>query len=275
MRIAVITTSKDIASLNLQKQLLASTQFSTCNQKEKSHSTKIKNIEIELFCLDEFVLDATDLDERIKADVFIFLHKHRAEEGRPTLTVHPIGNFNLAEHGGKEKMLCPCPSFLFKSILKELMEAIKNSGYEATVEATHHGPYVHAPALFLELGSTEKEWQDEKGARLVCTALLNALENFDDKKENTQSVIVLGGGHYGHVPNKTMLETEYAVGHICPKHNLPHLDRAMLQQMMEKTIPKPEFAVLDWKGLGSEKQRILSLLTEMNIEFKRSDQFFR
>ena len=71
-----------------------------------------------------------------------------------------------------------------------------------------------------------------------------------------------------------MLKSDIAVGHICPKHNLETLDEEMLNQMLEKTLPKPEFVMLDWKGLGKEKQRILELLKNNNIKFERSDKFF-
>ena len=49
------------------------------------------------------------------------------------------------------------------------------------------------------------------------------------------------------------------------------LDKRMILQAIEKTIPKPDFILLDWKGLGKEKQRIVRLLDEMKIEYKRSD----
>ena len=72
-----------------------------------------------------------------------------------------------------------------------------------------------------------------------------------------------------------MLKSDYAVGHICPKHNLESLDEDMLKQLIDKTLPKPEFVILDWKGLGKEKQRILELLEKNSIKYERSDKFFK
>ena len=46
----------------------------------------------------------------------------------------------------------------------------------------------------------------------------------------------------------------------------------MLKQAIEKTYEKVDFVLLDWKGLGKEKQRIKSILEELNIEYKRTDQ---
>ena len=44
---------------------------------------------------------------------------------------------------------------------------------------------------------------------------------------------------------------------------------------MEKTLPKAKFVLLDWKGMGKEKQRILSILEKNDIKYERSDKFFK
>ncbi|MBU0615902.1 MAG: hypothetical protein KJ601_07455, partial [Nanoarchaeota archaeon] len=62
------------------------------------------------------------------------------------------------------------------------------------------------------------------------------------------------------------------IGHICPKYILPSLTKDMIEQAINKTLPKPSFAVLDWKGLGKDKSRLIEILKELNIEIKRSDQ---
>mgnify|MGYP001136811958 CR=1 FL=1 len=49
-------------------------------------------------------------------------------------------------------------------------------GYEVMYEATHHGPTdIPLPSCFIELGSTEKEWNDRIAARAVAQAVLDAL----------------------------------------------------------------------------------------------------
>ena len=69
-----------------------------------------------------------------------------------------------------------------------------------------------------------------------------------------------------------MLNSNLAVGHICAKYNLENLDENLIKQALEKIIPKPKFVLLDWKGLGKEKQRILDILDRNNIEYRRSDK---
>ena len=89
-----------------------------------------------------------------------------------------------------------------------------------------------------------------------------------------ESTFVIGGSHYNHIANKAMLNTNLAVGHICAKYNLENLDGGLIKEAMEKIIPKPKFVLLDWKGLGKEKQRILEMLEKNNIEYRRSDKVF-
>jgi D-tyrosyl-tRNA(Tyr) deacylase len=52
---------------------------------------------------------------------------------------------------------------------------------------------------------------------------------------------------------------------------LEKLDKEMILQSIERTKEKVDFILLDWKGLGTEKQRIVELLKNMNLEMGRSD----
>jgi D-tyrosyl-tRNA(Tyr) deacylase len=71
------------------------------------------------------------------------------------------------------------------------------------------------------------------------------------------------------MPNFMKLIDKYAFGHVCPKHQLVNLDESMIRQVLEKN--SVDDVILDWKGLGPEKNRIVTLLKEMKIEFKRAD----
>lgn len=272
MDIALISSTKDPASVNIKENLLNNYKFVKLENKFENNDVfgyLIEDKDIKLYTINSELIFTDDLDEKIDADVFVFLSKHSAEEGRASLTVHPIGNFGNNEKGGKEKTLCTCPSSLLKEIFIELSKNVDGSEYEATLESTHHGPFMEKPLLFIELGSNEKYWNDEEGANIYVKTLMNVLHDKDDSYEST---FVIGGSHYNHVANKVMLKTNFSVGHICPKYNLENLNEKMLEQAMEKSNAK--FVLLDWKGLGKEKQRILELLEKNNIEYKRSDKFF-
>ena len=141
--------------------------------------------------------------------------------------------------------------------------------YEITLEATHHGPYVEKPAVFIEIGSTEKEWSGRENGEIIAKAIINALSN----EGNSHKIAVgIGGPHYCSNFNKILLRTDIAVSHICPKYHLQDLNENLIKQSMEKTAEKVNFILLDWKGLGKEKQRILDILKNLSVEIKKTEQ---
>lgn len=206
-----------------------------------------------------------DFDQEIDADIFIFATTHRAASGKPSLTVHAIGNWDTADLGGQKKQLVPAPA----SLMKDLFLALKKRhNGDVTIEATHHGPFLKKPACFIEIGSSEKEWRDETLGKIVAEALAVVV----GKEKKYETVAFLGGGHYAPEANKILEETTYAIGHVCPKYKLVALDKDMLMQMHTKSLEKIQFFVLDWKGLGGEKGRLLKLLEELHIPWKKSSE---
>jgi D-aminoacyl-tRNA deacylase len=319
MNIAIISYSKDKASTNIKENLVNNFDFNGLDEKFDNNNifqTTIDNNIIKLYTISSEHIYTDDLDKKINADLFVFISKHSAVEGRPSLTCHPIGNFGKAEKGGKERTLCPVDSILLKNIFIELNKNSDDPDYEITMEATHHGPFMEKPVLFVEIGSTEKEWVDGNAGKVIAKSIINAIGKYNEestiikkfnekniinnnilekqsfsgrrksktfsskskinesKNNNYESVFVIGGGHYNYTANKTMLKSNLAVGHICAKYNLENLDEGLIKEAMEKTIPKPKFVLLEWKGLGKEKRRIVELLEKNNIKYERSDKFF-
>ena len=302
MNIALISSTQDTASANIRERLLENYKFAKAGIKfdgNEVYGCLANGRDIKLYTINTPLITRDGLDKKIEADVFLFISRHRADGGRASLTVHPIGNFGKAGAGGKDGQLgISSPEYL-KKILKELTKNIEGSEYEATVESTHHGPFMKKPALFVELGSNEKYWEDKEGAKIVAKSLMNAIGNannmnynesqsinkisnknnnkFESKNNgnnNYEAVFVVGGSHYSHVANKALLNSDFSVSHICPKHNFENLNTETLKQAMERSEPKASFVLLDWKGLGKEKQRILEMLEKNNIRYKRSDKFF-
>ena len=274
MNIALISSTQDTASANIRERLLENYKFAKAGIKfdgNEVYGCLANGRDIKLYTINTPLITRDGLDKKIEADVFLFISRHRADGGRASLTVHPIGNFGKAGAGGKDGQLgISSPEYL-KKILKELTKNIEGSEYEATLESTHHGPFMEKPALFVELGSNEKYWEDKEGAKIVAKSLMKVL---DSKNNNYEAVFVVGGSHYSHVANKALLNSDFSVSHICPKHNFENLNTETLKQAIERSEPKASFALLDWKGLGKEKQRILDLLKSNSIKFERSDKFF-
>ncbi len=295
MNIAIISSLEDKASVNIKENLINNFGFVKSEgqfDNNDVYQSILDDKNIKLYTINSKLIFSEDLDKKIDANLFIFISRHSAKDERKSLTVHVTGNFGKAEFGGKDRELCTAYCAFMKGILIELDKNSQNSEFEATMEATHHGPYLEKPVLFVEIGSSEKEWEDREAGSIVAKSMINAMKknnndnnnesinkNFNEqnnnKNTNYESVFVIGGSHYNHAANKVMLKSNLAVGHICAKYNLENLDETLIKKAMEKAVPKSKFVLLDWKGLGKEKQRILEILERNNIEFKRSDRFFK
>ena len=186
MGIAIISSTKDKASVNIKENLINNFSFNESEEQfdnnniyefAKNKNNAINNKNIKLYTINSELIFTDNLDKKINAGIFVFISKHRAQEDRASLTCHAIGNFGKAEHGGKDNALCYSDPILLKKLFIELNTNAEEP-YEATLEATHHGPYMEKPVLFVELGSNEKCWGDKNGGFLVAKSLMGALDKF-------------------------------------------------------------------------------------------------
>ncbi|MBT3324308.1 hypothetical protein HN681_03100 [archaeon] len=215
--------------------------------------------------VDKSCLDCENIDEEVEGDVYIFATTHKSEKGDVSLTVHAPGNFGKAELGGKDKELCVAPASLIKKMYLELKKRFEGV---VSLEVTHHGPFMKKPACFLEIGSSEKEWNDKELGKIIAEVLRDSL----GKEEKCKTLIGIGGNHYPHDFNKILDRTEYAIGHICPKYNLENLDENMLKQMLERNLEEVDLVAVDWKGLGQNKAKVKELLEKLNIKYKKTKE---
>jgi D-aminoacyl-tRNA deacylase len=156
-------------------------------------------------------------DAGLRPEAIVFLSKHKAASGRPALTVHPIGNYGPAEYGGQAGRLSPAAPALQSELLRALATRAVAHAYpaEVTFEVTHHGPLLTTPACFLELGSSEAQWGDAAGARIVAGALLDVVRS---GLPEYPIAIGLGGGHYGPRFTEATLTQCVHFGHLVPSH---------------------------------------------------------
>ncbi|MEM3092899.1 MAG: D-aminoacyl-tRNA deacylase [Candidatus Nitrosocaldus sp.] len=194
---------------------------------------------------------------------YIFLSRHRSESNKPTLTSHSTGNFSHASMGGNAREL----AYTYPSLQKcYMLNLYSNRGkvpnYDIVIEATHHGPTSLAkPVLFIEIGSSEKEWSDMDAVSVTCHSLLASIVNF---KEYSKKVgVALGGTHYPEKFTNLLIDSDIALASVASKHNLKHIDESMLRQMIAKSIEPVRYIILDWKGLGGEKDRIVNLVSSV------------
>lgn len=194
----------------------------------------------------------------LKADLLVYATIHQSASGTPSLTCHSPGNFGIAKDGGESHKLSIAPA----SYLREFFLALKkkNLDTEVTLEATHHGPTINRPVIFVEIGSGEEQWSDESLGKIMAETILEVFT----KEYEHKSCFVIGGGHYNPVAMKVNERTDYAVGHICPKHNIEHLTTKLVDEALEKTLPKADLIVVDWKGVGPHKDHIKQILEGKN-----------
>jgi len=191
-----------------------------------------------------------------------------------SLTVHAPGNWGKAEMGGKDGELCTAAATMIKQGLKELTTMVrdKNLDFDVIQEATHHGPYIEKPCMFIEIGSSEKDYQNEEAGKIIAATIMEIINS----QNNIKTAVGIGGVH--HTPNfkDIQVSSEVAIGHVCPKYMLAELNAERLAQAIEKTWPsKAELVVVDWKGLGEHKARILKLLEENGVEWKKAKEIKR
>jgi len=239
----ILYYEKDVAGENIVKIL-----------RENFNDQWIEKSEEEILYMNEWPFD--------EPSVCIVASRHKSESGMPSLTVHSPGNFGKAESGGSNRELSIAPALYLTDALKYLRENFSNLGYEISFEVTHHGPTAFDfPIMFIEVGSSEEQWKDIKACSAVAETIDKLIENKPDKR--LPVAIGFGGGHYC---RKFSRIEDYALGHICPKYNLPNIDEEMLQKMISRTFPGPEFTLVEKKGLGKEKRRILDLLNKTELE---------
>lgn len=267
----LVASKQDSASMTMANYLIHDKDFSVYDKKNNNEEyTSEVYKKIKLHISNESLLYIEDLDTKYPhSKAFIFLSKHRSESRIPTLTCHCTGNFADNPYGGNVRELAISYPYLQKRYLKEINNSkLALSYYQIVIEASHHGPTsLKKPVLFIEIGSTERQWIDRNAASIVCNCLLGILVNGLGQCEKVG--ICLGGTHYPSKFNKLLLESEFGLAAVAPKHNLESVDKDMLNQMIAKSIETVTHIIVDWKGLGKEKNRIMGLAEDTGLEVLR------
>ena len=179
-----------------------------------------------------------------KLEELIFLSRHAAVSGQPSLTIHPIGNPGQpfaadeevrAAHGGVPGR-CVSPSPRMAPLFRQLYKAVQKAGlaeaFEVTMEATHHGPWLAHPSMFVEIGSKEEDWGREDAARVWADVLdqnlgLSAADGSSSSSSSSSNssssskpvVVGVGGGHYTPKMNDLLRHREdVLLGHVLPSY---------------------------------------------------------
>ncbi len=221
----------------------------------------------DLLIIETPAISADWLEEKFNYDGYVFLSKHAAESGVLALTCHSTGNFSEAKFGGNPKQVAIPHPYLQKKYLKTLWKKKDDyADFQITIEATHHGPTgLDKPVIFVEIGTTEKQWNDVTLCESIARIVDGVMKN---KPKESPVAIAFGGTHYGEKFNKQIIEGEYALGTVIPKHALEFLDEKLFSHILQRNS-MAKFALLDWTGLGKNKQKVLDLLKTTDLEVIR------
>ena len=246
MTVLIISSKLDPASINIKKALLKQTKWEEAdifNDNTVYRHNNIKNII--LITLNDRKITHENLDKEvqeklgIKPRQAIFISRHTSKTGRPSLTVHPIGNYGTAEFGGKTRTLCKSSPRLMSHLMRIMNEKAKQKKlyHQICLEVTHHGPYLSIPSLFIEIGSTGKEWIKQEPADVIAKSLIELLKQYhyeDDMPSDIPVLVGIGGGHYAPRFTDVILEKKAAFGHMIPRY---HIDAGNIDgEILEKAI---------------------------------------
>ena len=212
-------------------------------------------------------ISADWLEEKFDYDGYIFLSKHAAESGVLALTCHNTGNFSDAKFGGYARQVSIPHPHIQKSYIQNLWkDRSKFPQFQITIEATHHGPTaLSKPALFIEVGTTEKEWNDVNLCNSVATILVDVMNR---PQKQYQIAICFGGTHYSEKFTNELIHGKYSLGTVIPKHALEQVDQSLFSHIIERNVGVTA-ALLDWNGMGKNKQKIVEMLEGTNLEVIR------
>ncbi len=240
MAVLLIVSEPDIASTIQGDAVLARGGWSECEPVEKYRVWQHERENVWLWWFGKRLLQEDDLDARfshgmgIDVDEVIFLSRHFAASGRPSLTLHVIGvpgespHGQQAEHGGiKGDVMLPNPRFA--SWYRLMCEAAHRHAlvpeFELTIETTHHGPCLSVPTMFIEIGSSETHWDRRDAAEAWADVIQTGLgldggggvgewKTLTPEARGSAKVMVgIGGGHYAPRHTDVLRKTDCWAGH--------------------------------------------------------------
>jgi D-aminoacyl-tRNA deacylase len=267
LKTVIVCSVEDSAGTNIKERLLESYSFVESDLVFDGSPVYKIEPEIMLVTSRQFIIFVDNrLDETLHAERTVFISRHYAESGIPSLTAHFTGNFGKAEFGGNPGEISKFSPSLLKNYmlnLKANSQEIKST-YNITLEATHHGPTsLNSTALFVELGSTEAQWVDMHAASKISDALMSTLRN---PKRFDKYAICIGGTHYPEKFNHFLFDSEFALGPIVPKYALEFFSPDILSQILQKSDQPIKAVLIDRKGLGKFKDSVFKILDSSALE---------
>ena len=307
MATLLLASSQDSASVNLHRAMLDLGGWS--EPTTLPHGTMHQHLsrDVHLLLIEQLHIHADEIDtiheENTDCELgeVLILSRHVSATNTPALTLHAIGIPGETPHGeegqagGRKGTVVP-PSPRFASLFRGMLAEGKSRGldeeYDLTLETTHHGPVLSTPTLYIEIGSTEQQWNSkEAGDAWACVISNNlGLDGTEPVtwREGGDVMIGLGGGHYAPRHKAVLSESELWTGHLLANYALPfetpeddheptgawkHSIRTAVESTMAAFPGGRFFAHLDRKSFkGWQRTAILGLLEELGVPVRRGKE---
>ena len=260
----VIGSTIDPASMNIINSLLEKSSF-RLREGFRKDMIYYSGKELDICIVRKELIHLERFDELVEASMFIFASRHESISGFKTLSAHTPGNWTSeAKFGGLPGELCISPANVLTSMIKLLYE-YRLEEWHATYEVTHHGPYIeNTPTVFIEIGSTEKEWRRREAGEIIATVILEVLK----KGSRRPAAVAFGGPHYAPSITKYVLEEgDIAIGHISPRYVIDDLTKEIVFKAFKRTLEEANIAVMDRKGLKKRhRDKLILWFEELGVE---------
>ncbi len=255
----IISSEADTASINLRDRLLEMSEWKEDGEFDNRTIWELVNDSgdfckkgTRLITIEELHIHAEGIDKKwinqtnLDIENIVFLSRHKAASGRPSLTVHPIGNWGTADYGGKEGEISGATPEWMTGLLLNIRKN-RIPGYDVCFEATHHGPLLETPTMFLEIGSSESEWEMKEPAEALVKSLLEL------EPATGVNVIGIGGGHYTPRFTEAAFSHEVCFGHMVANYGVSVLNPELVTNAISRS--KAEGIYFHRKGMKKSEYR--------------------
>lgn len=261
MSVLVIASKRDPAALNIATWL--SREFGFDRSTDYPDKRITRKEDVLLARVEQESIYVEGIASIAPTNSVIFASRHTSEKGQPCLTVHCPGNvLNENPYGGKPRSLAIVEPNRMRAALISLYESREERGlpYLVSLEATHHGPTeLSVPCMFVEIGSSPKEWENADAAKAVATAIWVAATH----PSGGTSAVGFGGGHYSWKHTESVVKDRFALGHILSKYFFAEYDEGVVELAFQRTLGECRHAVIDKKGVrGPERKALVDFLEE-------------
>lgn len=265
MTVLIVASEKDRAGLNIASCVVRDYGFDKSS--EYSDPRVLQKNGILLARTKEETIHLKSVDSFANTTSVIFASRHTSEKGDPCLTVHCPGNvLDEAPYGGQPRSLAFVEPNRMRAALLSLSESREELGlsYLVSLEATHHGPTeLPVPCMFVEIGSSAKQWEDQMAGKAVARAIWTAATS----PANGTPAVGFGGGHYSWKHTDAAMKGEFAFGHILSKYFFDSYDPAIVELAFRKTVGDCSHAIIDKKGVrGPERNTLVEFLKKSGRE---------